>query len=220
MKKAFIFDMDGVVIDTERAWAPYANQLFEDLVGNAIADKLPNVTGLSINTIYEEVRRLGHKGSREEFVEIYHNYAKKVFKEAGLTEGTEKLIKILQDKNFEIGIVSASPQNWIDMFLDRITFRNAFKHIISLDDHHELRTKPHPDGYIAMMKLLKVSSDKTVVLEDSNYGIEAGKKAGAFVIGFLGNLHEGYEQKGADIYAENMEDVILQVNRLVKKWEA
>ncbi len=220
MNKAFIFDMDGVMIDTERAWKPYEEIMFEDLVGAAIAARLPSVMGLDISGIYEEVKKLGHTGSRKKFIEAYNKYAKKVYKEARLTGGTERLINVLQDNDFEIGIVSSSPQNWIEMFLDRISFKSDFKHVISLDNHPKLRAKPYPDGYIHMIKFFGVAPEKTIILEDSNYGIEAGKKSGAFVIGLKENLHEGYDQKGADVYAENMEDVISQVNKLIKRWEA
>lgn len=213
MKKAFIFDMDGVIVDTERAWLPYEKGLFKKLVGKSIANKLPDSTGLSIDIIYKEAIKLGHTGTKEEFIRIYNEYANKVYKDTVLTNGTDRLINVLQTDGFEIGLVSSSPQNWINMYLRRISFKNAFKQIISLDNHPKLRAKPHPDGYIAMMQLLGVSPGKTIVLEDSNYGIEAGKKSGAFVIGFRENLHEGYEQKGADIYAKNMEHVIAIVKK-------
>ena len=216
MNKAFIFDMDGVIIDTERVWPIYEKEFMNTLVGEEIARKLSSTMGLSIELIYEKSKKLGHEGSLEEFIDFYDKYAKIVYKKAELTPGVTDLIKELKIQNFSIGLVSSSPMGWIEMMLERITFASAFSNILSLHKHSELRAKPHPDGYLHMMKLVGASPQQSIILEDSNYGIQSGKKSGAYVIGFKRNLHKNYVQKNADEYADTMKDVIQSVKERFK----
>ena len=58
-----------------------------------------------------------------------------------------------------------------------------------------------------MLRELGAEAQRSFVLEDSNPGIEAGKGSRCYVIGFRGNLHEGYLQAGADVYADTMDEV-------------
>jgi beta-phosphoglucomutase-like phosphatase (HAD superfamily) len=57
------------------------------------------------------------------------------------------------------------------------------------------------------MELIGTTPENTIILEDSNTGIEAGQTSGALTIGLRQNLPEGYVQKGADLYAENLESL-------------
>ena len=59
-----------------------------------------------------------------------------------------------------------------------------------------------------MIKLLGVTPNETIILEDSNLGIESAKKSGAFVIGYRGNLTPGYIQKNADTYVDTIPEVV------------
>ena len=208
MNKAFIFDMDGVLVNSEKAWMKYDKLLIHDIFGDAIAAKLPDTTGLSVGTVYDEAVKLGYSKPKEVYMAVYDSYAKKIYSEALLTPQTDRLIANLQANNFHISVVSSSPQHWVDIVMDRLPYKDAFAAVLCLNDHPTLRAKPYPDGYSAMMKTLGTVPEHVIVLEDSNYGIQAAKSAGAYVIGLKENLHPGYEQTGADVYAESMGDVI------------
>ncbi|HSW88764.1 MAG TPA: HAD family hydrolase, partial [Candidatus Saccharimonadales bacterium] len=78
----------------------------------------------------------------------------------------------------------------------------------SLDKRSDLPHKPAPDGYLEAIRMLGSTPQSTIILEDSNAGIASAKAAGAFVIGLRENLVEGQSQNGADIYADNINEVI------------
>ena len=80
-----------------------------------------------------------------------------------------------------------------------------------LNERTDLKPKPEPDGYLEALKNLEADPKLSIILEDSNSGIQAAKASGAYVIGFKGNLVDGYVQKGADVYADTMQDVIKLV---------
>lgn len=63
------------------------------------------------------------------------------------------------------------------------------------------------------MNILGSTPQTTIILEDSNHGISAAKAAGAYIIGFQENLVPGYQQKGADVYAKDINEVIELVEQ-------
>jgi len=213
MQKAFIFDLDGVLINDELIWEQHKKRLYAELIGNGIAKKLGSTLGVNIDTIYE--RAVGHGATipQQNFRDAFFNVAKTVYKEAPLTRNLAALDEYLLANDYNVGIVSASPQAWIDAVVKRLSFKSRFKIILSLHEIQHLRHKPHPDGYVQAIKELSAAPSTTVILEDSNSGIASAKAAGAFTIGFQENLVEGYKQSGADAYAKDVDDVVSLLQR-------
>jgi HAD superfamily hydrolase (TIGR01509 family) len=211
MNKAFLFDMDGVLIDTEKVWAAGRSGDIRHVFGVTIARKLGDTIGETINNLYNKAITLGFSLDYDEYLRRYNKEAAKIFSHAKVTEGVESLAEYLIASNFRLGIVSSSPGKWIDYLLPRLSFRNKFEQIISLNERPDLKPKPAPDGYLEAFRLLEADPLLSIILEDSNSGIQAAKASGAFVIGFSGNLVVGYIQQGADAYADTMDDVIKLV---------
>lgn len=201
--------MDGVLIDTEREWSALRGG--DNVFGREIAEKLGDTIGATIRNEYEQAVKLGYTVDYKEYKRRYDKEAETVFVRAKITEGTEELVKELIARNFKIGLVSSSPRKWIDFLLPRLSFSDKIEQIISLNDCINLKPKPEPDGYLEALRNLQADPRKSFILEDSNPGIQAAKASGAYVIGFRGNLVEGYIQKGADAYADSMADVIKLV---------
>jgi len=210
--------MDGVLIDSERAWEGKELQLLENMFGAEFAKSLgETIIGTSITDTYERAVGLGISVSHEEFLRRYDETAKDVLSQSEITNGTNELIERLGSLNYKIGLVSSSRKNWIDQILLRLPFRDAFGVVISLTDTPRLKRKPHPDGYFEAMRVLDADPARSIVLEDSNPGIQSAKTSGAYVIGFRGNLVPGYEQTGADAYADTMSDVIALVEKFIQQ---
>lgn len=212
MQKAFIFDMDGVLVDSEQIWARYEKTFLTKLLGKEIYEKIGDMIGDNLNSVYDRAVRLGSTVTKEAFIQAYDKQATLVYQEVHLAEGTEKLLQLLTSQNFAIGLVTSSREAWIEMFFARFPFLQ-FSQRISLTDRADLQPKPAPDGYKEMIKSLKAKPEDSIVLEDSNRGIASAKAAGAYVIGFQQNLLPGYKQTGADVYAKNMNDVMSIVQK-------
>lgn len=207
MQKAFLFDMDGVLINTETYWTDLEGDFLNNLLGKEINKKLGVTTGVSIQDIYKKAVALGHLGSQEEFDKAFDKEAQKIYQTVEVTPGTEKLVENLRQNGFRLGIVSASPLSWVKIFLDRVPFQDAFEVVLSLHERPDLQHKPSPDGYKEAILELNANPVSTIVLEDSNPGIQSAKAAGAYVIGLKENLVPNYVQEGADAYANKMSDV-------------
>jgi HAD superfamily hydrolase (TIGR01509 family) len=216
MNKAFIFDMDGVLIDSERVWATYENDMLEKLLGVEITRKIGSPIGISIKSVYEKAKHFGFKVSEEEFQRTYNQTALRVYERANITKNTDKLVKYLITQGFHLGLLTSSHTGWTNKVLPRLSFKDNLESIISLNDHKELPSKPHPDGYLYIIKKLGAVPKSTIILEDANPGITAAKNSGAYTIAFTENLVEGYKQITADAKAKDMDEVLT----LVKKYNA
>ena len=215
MQKAFIFDMDGVLINDETLWDKYEVTLFDQLFGKEIASQIRDTVGISSRTIFAKAKSLGFSKSIEETFKKWDDTAFDVYDKSNITPGVDKLGKYLVENDFKLGIVSSSRMSWIERVLPRLSFKNNITNIISLAEREDLGPKPSPDGYLEMMRVLKASPENTIILEDSNSGIRAAVDAKAYVISFSQNLIPGYKQiEISDAKAKDMREV----TEIIKKW--
>lgn len=204
---AFLFDMDGVLVNSEQAWIPHQVNFSTKLFGPKIYKKIGSTIGISIDEIYKRATKYGFQLSTDEYYKAYDKQAKVIYTEATLTEGIEDFIKYLRMKNFKIGLVSSSRRVWIDIVIKKLNMLDAFDLIISLNDRKDLKSKPSPDGYLEAIKTLGAFPSNTLILEDSNPGIASAKASGAFTIGFKEHLLSSYIQIQADSNALNLSEV-------------
>lgn len=217
MKKAFIFDMDGVIIATEKEWSQSSGSFSERLFGEKIHKQLGSQTGVSIEDTYTRAVGLGFQMSKEAYLNIFNTEAKKIFSRAVITPGFEDLVRKLSDEGFQIAVVTASPREWVDWALSRTSVKNKFNLILSTYGMG-IPHKPSPVGYLRAMKKLGVTPEETIILEDSNPGITAGKASGAYTIALSENLVSGYIQiKDADCTVSKMSDVWSKVKKIKGK---
>ncbi len=207
MSPAIIFDMDGVIIRSEQLWNEREPPYLRRILGPDIASQISGKTrGLSASMIYEWAKGLGYRGSKSEMYKGYDVLAKRIYEEGPITEGIDGLIRALHEKDVILGLVSSSRKPWIMTVVGRLTNGNAFQFIESVDDHPELRPKPAPDGYIAAMRALKVTPEHTLIIEDSQTGINAAIASGAHVCCFT--LHaEGELPHGIDRYVHSVKEL-------------
>jgi beta-phosphoglucomutase-like phosphatase (HAD superfamily) len=208
MTKAFIFDMDGVLVSSISYWHKYVEEVWPDLVGAEVAAVCHVPVGQTPASVYAEAVKHGSKVSKEAFMQKFDELAVKVYQEAPFTSGIEDLGTFLLSKNYKIGLISSSPKLWIDSVVNRLSFGGQIEAIISINDDEGLKPKPHPGSYIQIIDKLGARSETSIILEDSNSGIQAAKSAGVFTIGLTTNLLPEYTQHGADTYANTVEEII------------
>jgi sugar-phosphatase len=200
--------MDGVLVNSERVWHAEATLLAEKVYGPEILAKLGDTKGLSIDAEYQLAVSLGFTMPRDEYDAIVDQVAAIVYAKSELTARIDETLERLAALGFSIGIVTSSRRAWLETVLGRIPSREAFIYQLCSDERPDLRSKPHPDGYLEAMRHFGVAPERTLVLEDSNSGIRSAKAAGATVIGFRANLIDGYLQEGADFYADTLDGVV------------
>lgn len=207
MNKAFIFDMDGVIIDTETTWDNDSDEFYNDLYGGELYRSVKNqLTGIRLADEYKLVKSKGFTMSFDEFLHRYEVKARDIYEKAPITDGIEALLDVLSSSGFNIAIVTSSSLSWVSYALKRISNSKKFSHILSLSERTDLNGKPAPDGYLEMMKRLDVTPDRTIIMEDSDNGIAAALNSGAYTV----CLKEHLPQNSNTVQAH------LTVNKLVE----
>lgn len=206
MKRAFLFDMDGVIVDSERVWHKESMDFAEKLFGKDILQALGDMSGVTSEQQYVLAQAKGYTVPRDVFYEKYDQEAQRIYALTTVTEGLYDFIDHLKKMKFVVGIVSSSRSKWINIVLKKLEKENLFDYILSLPTNG-LASKPSPQGFIQAMHDVGTTPENTIILEDSNAGITAGKKSGAYTIAFTPLLAEGYEQIEGDAKANSFQEV-------------
>src|SRR5579863_9328314 len=90
MNKAFIFDMDGVIINSEQVWLHFEKNLLDHLLGKELNQKIGSKIGFSVNTIYERAVEFGFSMPRKDFQKAYDQVAFNVYARADITPDIDK----------------------------------------------------------------------------------------------------------------------------------
>src|SRR5258708_40121369 len=103
-KKAFIFDMDGVIINSEPVWERYEKIFWPKLIGEKKYLKMKDqMFGNSLHAIYDIASSYGLKMDKEEYLRFYDSNAKTVYAEAQLTPFIKEFIQKLLSMDFSLG---------------------------------------------------------------------------------------------------------------------
>lgn len=213
--KAFIFDMDGVIINSESVWEQKEKAFLGELLGEEVYRKIKNeILGSTTDVVYDLACQNGFKMSKNEFLKRYDDQAMLVYAQSKLTMDIDELLDYLVSLNFKIGLVTASRKLWIEQVLSKLKNKDVFEYILSLAGKKDLKPKPYPDGYLEVMKKFDSDAQETMILEDSKKGVEAAKKSGAFTICLLENLPANYRPQGADMYVKDLKSLIKFLKEL------
>lgn len=215
-KRLFVFDMDGVLVASEKSWIEDEADFYVKLFGPDIAHAIGDMVGVSIEDIYEKAKALGTRVTHEEYSRKSDEAAMRVYNRCPISLGTDELVDYLTKHDWQIALLSSSPMHWIEQVTNRLQWRDKLALALSLNAHKELRPKPASDGYLYLLKTLHADPKHSIALEDSNPGIASARAAGLFTIGYREHLPVGYEQEGADTTAETMKDVLARLHDLVE----
>jgi sugar-phosphatase len=181
--EAIIFDMDGVIIDSDEIWKRAENEIFSS-VGVKLSDELCKVTEAMTTTEVTNFwfERNPWKDKPLEEIEsgVIERVAHLIKEEGKAINGIEELIKNLKIKGYKIGLATNSPSSLIPVVLEKLKLKAYFDATSSAE--HEFEGKPSPFVYLTIAKKLKVSPENCVAIEDSSSGLLAAKKAGMTTI--------------------------------------
>lgn len=207
MNRAVIFDLDGVIINSEPMWSTHEPPFLRSFLGGSIAEAIGSSFGLSISQVFEKAVSNGFTGDIETFHNAYDELAGMIYRTSPITHGMDSLIHELV-KTYRIAVVSSAPLPTIDFVLKRLTNGTDISTRISVDNHPRFLPKPSPDGYIEAMRLLSVPPESTIIVEDSPTGVAAGIASHATVICYTEHL-ENPPASGAHHYVHNTDALRL-----------
>jgi HAD superfamily hydrolase (TIGR01509 family) len=214
--RAMIFDMDGVLVDSELHWKQVEGYFLHSLVPGWRPQDQEKIIGLSVHSVYEMlVADYGLKGTKEEFLKRYHEMAREIYqKRVSLIKPFPHLLKVLKARGVPTALASSSPRLWIGMMLDRFNLGDSFDVVISADEL-EGKGKPAPDIYLLTARRLGVEPVECLVIEDSRNGVLSAKAARMYCIGFRNGFNEEQELSEADEVLDSADKIADRVLSLL-----
>lgn len=206
--KAFIFDMDGVIIDSEPIHFEIDVETMK-YFGVTIAphelDRFVGMTNPEMWSILKQEYSLPQSVSEiiEYQLKLKIEWIRST--DLGPIEGIQELIFDLKKNNILIGLASSSPIAFINEVLRKYKFFEYFDSIISGEE--VTKGKPAPDIYLEVSNQLNVKPNECWVLEDSKNGVQAAKAAGMKCIGFINQNSGNQDLSRADIIVNNIRDI-------------
>lgn len=181
--RTVIFDMDGVLIDSEPLWREAEIDVFAS-VGVSLTEKMcRETTGMRIDEVIRHwhARYPWSGASHEQVAEQLLNACQHLIIEQGaLMAGARDAIETLHARNATLAIASSSPMRLIRAVVDAFAIGDYFTVLHSAE--HEPAGKPDPAVYRTTMSLLGAEPHDCVAIEDSPLGVRSARTAGAMVI--------------------------------------
>jgi len=179
--KAIIFDMDGLMIDSERLYFDVERALARNY-GKEVSDetlmKMMGRSPLEAMSIY--AMDLGFDISSEELLRLRNDmFVDRLRNEVSAMKGLYEMLNRFEGK-LKMAIATGSPEEFLRIVMDKLKIEKYFDVLQPSDEIKE--GKPNPEIYLKAAEKLKVLPSECIVLEDSCNGALAGKRAGCYTI--------------------------------------
>lgn len=204
-----IFDMDGVIINSEKIHKKAYYETFESL-GVLVNEELyKTFTGSSTINAFERLVTYFNLDEnpeelvldkRKRYVSFFENDPN-----LKLVNGVEEIIKYFYKKGITLVLASSSAMINIDRVFNRFDLQQYFSAKISGADL--TASKPHPEIFEKAVLLGKTKKQNCIVIEDSDNGIKAANDAGIFVVGYDNPLSENQTLENANAVISNFKSL-------------
>ncbi len=199
MKKAVIFDLDGVIVESENAHIEAEKQTFLKHGIQVSAEELHKFTGTTAKVMFTELIKKYRLNTT--FEEISRQKEDILFqlleKDAEPTKGIIMLLKKLKTKRIKLAIGSSSSKKQIKYVLNKLDIAQFFDSVLGAED--VAHSKPDPEIFLKAAATLNVNPNECLVVEDSALGVEAAKRARMKCVGYRNPNSGNQDLSRADI---------------------
>jgi HAD superfamily hydrolase (TIGR01509 family) len=180
--RAVVFDMDGLMLNTEDVFDLAGRQLLArrglemtDIIRHSMLGRRPVD---AFNAL------ISHTGMTDRIEDLMHE-TKELFEEISENSlatmpGLHDVLELVELRNLPLAVATSSPRAYMTPLLERFDLLHRFNFTLTAED--VTHGKPHPEIYQLAARKLKVSPDRMLVLEDSETGTRAAHAAGAYIV--------------------------------------
>jgi HAD superfamily hydrolase (TIGR01509 family) len=212
MKSAVIFDMDGVLVDSESIYFEHLMDFFDLVSIEPFSRNIEDYVGASTEATWRKL--IPNPQKREQIYREYLHYGQqhRLNYATILTQGAKELLQFLCSENMKIALASAGRPMDIEQMLDDCGLREYFDVIISGESVK--RNKPAPDVYLETLAQLNVEAPEALVIEDSAKGIAAATSA-AIEVWAVKQPYSRIDQTGASRRFNNLPDIQENLRKML-----
>jgi HAD superfamily hydrolase (TIGR01509 family) len=211
--EAVIFDMDGVLIDSEPIWKVAMEQAFHSVGCKLTREDFQKTVGLRIDEVISYWYKIAPwEIETEKEVEqlIIQKMVALLSESAKPLIGVVETLKYLKEKGIKIGLATSSYRILVDTIINTCSLKDYFDVLHTAEE--EEYGKPHPAVYLSAAKMLEVNPLQCLVIEDSINGVISGKAARMEVVCIPEKTHHPNPKLSlADYTFETMEQMLEEV---------
>lgn len=211
MIKTVIFDMDGVLVDSEYTFL----ETKTDMLKTAGFPKDVSYQYQFMGTTFEVMwtimkEELGLPESISFYINDMNERREVMIAREGIRaiKGAQDLVKRLFEAGFKLAVASSSPKHEIVRAMTELGLVDYFEVLVSGEE--VAHSKPAPDVFLAAAERLGVSAQDAIIIEDTKNGSLAARRAGAYVIGFENPNYPAQDLSNADIIVTDYQELTIE----------
>jgi HAD superfamily hydrolase (TIGR01509 family) len=208
--RAFLFDFDGLIIDTELASRAGWELLYRDHGHELPPDLWATVVGTygAWDPMAHLEELVGEPLEREALNERRYAHEIALIEAEELRPGIAEYLAAARQHGLKRAIVSSSNRRWVETHLERLEEAVGWDAICTAEGDRD-RAKPAPTLYLEALDALGVAASEAVAFEDSPNGVKAAKEAGIFCVAVPNEVTRdlGLDEAGADLVLDSLADL-------------
>ena len=216
MKKIFIFDLDGTILDTVHTIAYYVNDALKHFgFPENETDAYKYFAGNGVTNLVHRSLAAHNLDTEENFNKVFpyymENYNKNTLYKTEHFPDMPETLKALKEKGIKIAVVSNKPDSTVQPLLPHFFEDGLFD--IAFGARENVPLKPNPSAVNEVLDLYGLTPEDAVYVGDTGTDMQTGKNADIFTVGVLWGFRDEKEllENGADVLIAKAEDLLLYI---------
>lgn len=215
MISAVIFDLDGVLLDSEPFHDQTTTSILESYGAKGAYEAIRPYVGRSSEDLWAAMKtKYDIPASVEDLVELQWKKNVAGIPDSGLerSEGLSELLDYCHEKGIHIAVASSSRQDYVEAVFDLL---DLWKYVEVFATGAEVENgKPMPDIFLLAATRLDIDPERCLVIEDSTAGVQAGRMAGMYTLGYENPTSGGQNVNAADVVIKSLSEVPKIIEQL------